>query len=46
MILARNGIIPPKEWYHDPTLTNKNGYTVAEILIDNKIAPPGIWACD
>ena len=29
MILAINNIIIPNEWYHNPDLTNKYGYTVA-----------------
>ena len=32
MILADFGIIPPKEWYHDPTLCDEKGDTVAMIL--------------
>jgi len=32
MYLARNGIIPPKEWCHDPNITNSDGYTVAHKL--------------
>ena len=32
MTLAAAGIIPPKEWHHDPKLKNNGGYTVADIL--------------
>ena len=32
MKLAFEGIIPPKEWLHDPSLKNDNGETVADIL--------------
>ena len=28
MILAKNKIIPPKEWYHDKKMKNNNGKTV------------------
>jgi len=44
MILAEIGIIPPEKWRHEPSLTNPYEKTVAELLIDNKIAPPGEWA--
>ena len=29
MILAINNIEIPNEWYHDPNIKNKYGYTVA-----------------
>ena len=29
MILALNKINVPKEWYHDPNMRNKYGWTVA-----------------
>ena len=32
MILAKNGIVPPAEWYHKPYLQNNKGYTVAMLL--------------
>ena len=35
MYLARKGIIPPKEFEHDPKLTNFSNKTVAIILILN-----------
>ena len=31
MILAKNGIICPKQWYHNPDLQDNNGDTVAMI---------------
>jgi len=37
MLLACNGIIPPKEWYHDPTICDNHGNTVAMYLVKNKI---------
>ena len=40
MILAYNGIIPPKEWEHDPKLTNKKDETVAIILLKKEIEVP------
>ena len=40
MILAKNGIIPPKEWIHDSKLLNKNNETVALLLAGNGIIPP------
>ena len=32
MYLAEKGIIPPKEWIHDPNIRNKYGDTVAHCL--------------
>ena len=32
MILIRNGIIPPKEWIHDPNIKDKYNHTVAYYL--------------
>ena len=29
MYLAKNKIIPPKQWYHDPNLQSQHGMTVA-----------------
>ena len=46
MYLAANGIIPPKEWIHDPALCDKNEYTVAMCLALNKIIPPKEWYHD
>lgn len=40
MYLASNGIIPPDEWYHDPSLQNDSGATVAMFLISNGIMIP------
>lgn len=33
MILAINNIEIPKEWYHDPNITNNYNDTIADILI-------------
>ena len=46
MKLAENGIIPTKEWYHDPTLTDKFGNTVAIYLAFKGIIPPQEWHHD
>ena len=35
MILAKNSIIPPNEWYHDPTIKNKENKSVASYLYYN-----------
>ena len=32
MYFAMSGMIPPKEWEHDPELRNNEGYTVAMLL--------------
>ena len=43
MYLAEHGIIPPKEWQHDPNLKNNYNDTVAMILANNIIVPPPEW---
>lgn len=40
MLLAQNGIIPPKQWEHNPKLHNNSEYTVATILLKNGIDVP------
>lgn len=42
MLLAKY-IIPPKEWYHDPELTDNNGHTVSYYLKENNIKVPEEW---
>ena len=39
MWLAKNGIIPPIEWYHDKYLTNDYTLTVGMLLSMNGIIP-------
>ena len=46
LLLAKNGIIPPKEWNHDATIHNNDNYTVAMYLFENKINPPKEWLYD
>ena len=36
MILAFKGIVPPMEWYHDPNIKNKKGFTVEKYLLIHK----------
>ena len=43
MILAYNGIIPPKEWIHDKMLCNIYGDTVQYLLHRNNIEIPEEW---
>ena len=43
MHLASNGIIPPKEWHHDPSLQEIYRETVAMKLAKNEIIPPKEW---
>ena len=43
MWFAFRGIIPPKEWYHDPNLEVEDGMTVATILALSGIPPPKEW---
>ena len=43
MFLAGWGIIPPAEWYHDPTLDDIYEKTVAVYLVCAGIDPPKEW---
>ena len=43
MILSESGIIPHKEWQHDPYIKDNDGYTVADYLRDNDIEVPSEW---
>ena len=43
MLLAKKGIIPPKEWYHDPSVCDNFGRTVAKLLDRNEIDIPEEW---
>ena len=38
--MAYDGKIPPKEMYHEPDISNMEGYTVAISLAYNGIIPP------
>lgn len=40
MSMAKNKIIPPKEWNHRPDIKNKYGNTVAMILAVGSISIP------
>lgn len=46
LYLADKGVIPPKEWCHDPLIVNEYGNTVAMKLALNKIEPPDEWVHD
>ena len=35
MRLAYNGIIPPKQWYHDPLLKSNKNWTTAMYIAYN-----------
>ena len=35
MCLAVNGIVPPKEWEHDPGIKDENNHTVCYFLFNN-----------
>lgn len=39
MILAINNIEIPKEWYHNPNIVNKYGFTVAHYMSRNGKIP-------
>ena len=44
MIYAEHGVIPPKEWEHDPLLTDSEGWTVAMLIADCcERIPPKEW---
>ena len=40
MYLAKNNIIPSKEWEHDPELKDKYGNTVCYYLFNNRLQVP------
>ena len=46
MILAENNKIIPKEWHHNPALTNSKHETVAMIMRKNGFTPPKEWIYD
>ena len=46
MMLAFNGIIPPKEWCHDPNIRDLWKNTVAHYLKTHNIPVPNIWYDD
>ena len=46
MYLAEKGIIPPKEWQHDPNIKDKWGKTVAYHLKYNNLPIPNEWYDD
>ena len=43
MYLSWKGIIPPKEWYHEPELKDRWNNTVASRLVFSKLIPPEEW---
>ncbi len=43
MLLAYNGIIPPKEWYHNRFLFSSDDKTVKSLLHKNNINIPKEW---
>lgn len=43
MFLARNKIIPPKLWYHNPNIKNKDNKTVSDYLKQKGIPIPNEW---
>ena len=40
MLLAMRGIVPGREYYHDPEIRNKDGHTVCFYLWNNGIIVP------
>ena len=43
MKLVYNGIIPPKEWIHDPNIRDRWNKTVSYYLEENCLPIPNIW---
>ena len=43
MLLASKGIIPPKEWIHDPNIRNFKNKTVSDLLKEKHIPVPNEW---
>ena len=46
IILAENGIIPPRRWMHDNKIENNFGQTIGSLLQDNKLPVPKHWDND
>ena len=46
MLLAKDGIVPPKQWIHDPNIKDKGYYTVVRYLKENKLPVPNEWYDD
>ena len=46
MFLANKGIIPPKEWLHNPNITNRYNETVSDLLKGSNIPVPNEWYDD
>ena len=42
--MADCGMIPLKEWHHDPQIRSRSNLTVAHLLAMNNIIPPDEWA--
>ena len=40
MFLAREGMIPPKDWIHDPNIKDLYGNTVEDHLLKNEKEVP------
>ena len=40
MLLFDNSVEPPKEWYHNPSFKDINGYTMAFRYANKGIIPP------
>ena len=43
MILAKNGIIPPKEWEHEKSIEGNDGEYVLSLLRKNNLKVPEVW---
>lgn len=43
MLMANTHIIPPKEFYHEPSLMTPKHNTVAMLLAQGGIIPPKDW---
>ena len=43
MIMSKRGIIPGKEYYHNPNIIDNEGKTVCYYLWDNGIMVPEEW---
>lgn len=43
MKIASYGKVPSKYWEHDPTIKDRDGFTVEFYLAYNKLTPPKQW---
>lgn len=47
MYLAHEKVVPPAQWYHDPSFTTRDGWTTAMLIVNYcKVIPDEHWNHD